>query len=124
MGKSKGAAAITNYNEVIAEKIKTCRNNFRSDDFNHWRSSDFDPCRSSGVDRSSSGVDLRSSDDRSVGRQSEEGRRVERIMKGIEGSEVSEFCDIEDCTKPNKQEALISDQELETNRNNLILDRS
>ena len=45
-------------------------------------------------------------------------------MKGIEGSGVSEFCDIEDYTKPNKQEALISDQELETNRNNLISDRS
>ena len=50
--------------------------------------------------------------------------RVERIMKGIEGSEVSEFCDSEDCTKPNKQETLISDQELETNKNNLISDRS
>ena len=59
-----------------------------------------------------------------VRRQSEEGRRVERIMKGIEGSGVSEFCDIEDYTKPNKQEALISDQELETNRNNLISDQS
>ena len=41
-------------------------------------------------------------------------------MKEIEDSGVSEFCDIEDCTKPNKQEALISDQELKTNRNNLI----
>ena len=28
-------------------------------------------------------------------------------MKGIEGSGVSEFCDKEDCTKPNKQETLI-----------------
>ena len=37
-------------------------------------------------------------------------------MKGIEGSWVSEFCDTKDCIKPNKQEALISDQELETNR--------
>ena len=82
MGKSKGAVAITNYNEVIAAKIKTCRNNFRSGDFDPWRSSDFDPCRSNGVDRSSSGVELRSEDNRSVGRQSEEGRRVERIMKG------------------------------------------
>ena len=45
-------------------------------------------------------------------------------MKGIEGSWVSEFCDTEDCTKLNKQEALISDEELETNRNNLISDRS
>ena len=45
-------------------------------------------------------------------------------MKEIEGSAVSEFCDIEDCTKPNKQEALILDQELETNKNNLISDRS
>ena len=45
-------------------------------------------------------------------------------MKGIEGSGVSEFCDTGDCTKSNKQEALILDQELETNRNNLILDRS
>ena len=45
-------------------------------------------------------------------------------MKGIEGSGVSEFCDIENCIKPNKQEALISDQELETNINNLISDRS
>ena len=41
-------------------------------------------------------------------------------MKGIEGSGVSEFCDTEDCTKPNKQEALTSDQELETKINNLI----
>ena len=50
---------------------------------------------------------------------------VERMMKGIfEGSGVSEFCDTEDCTKPNKQEALISDQELQTNINNLISDRS
>ena len=40
-------------------------------------------------------------------------------MKGIGGSWISEFC-----TKPKKQEALISDQELETNRNNLISDRS
>ena len=45
-------------------------------------------------------------------------------MKWIEGSWVSEFCDTEDCTKLNKQEALISDQELEINRNNLILDQS
>ena len=45
-------------------------------------------------------------------------------MKGIVGSWVSEFCDTEDCTKLNKQEALISDQELETNRNKLISDRS
>ena len=45
-------------------------------------------------------------------------------MKGIEGSGVSEFCDSDDCTKPNKQEALISDQELETNINNFISDRS
>ena len=77
-----------------------------------------------GRHRSSSGVELRSDDYRSVGRQSEEGRRVERIMKGIEGSRVSEFCDTKDCTKPNKQEALISDQELETNKNNLISDRN
>ena len=53
-----------------------------------------------------------------------EGRRVERIMKGIEDSWVSEICDTEDCIKLNKQEALISDQELETNINNLISDRS
>ena len=45
-------------------------------------------------------------------------------MKWIEGSWVSEFCDTEDCIKLNKQEALISDQELEINRNNLILDQS
>ena len=124
MGKSKGAAAITNYDEVIATKIKTCRNNFRSVGFDPWRSSDFDPCRSSDINRSSSGVQLRSGSDRSIERQSEEGRWVERIMKVIEGSGVSEFCDTEDCTKPNKQEALISDQELETNINNLISDRS
>ena len=92
---------ITNYVEVIAKKIKTCRDNFKSGGFDPWRSSDFDPCRSSDVDRSSSGVELRSGGDRSVGRQFEEGRRVERIMKGIEGSGVSEFCDSDDCTKPN-----------------------
>ena len=45
-------------------------------------------------------------------------------MKEIEDSWVSEFCDTKDCTKPNKQEALITDQELETNRNSLISDRS
>ena len=45
-------------------------------------------------------------------------------MKGIEGNWVSEFCDTKDCTKPNKQETLILDQELETDRNNLISDRS
>ena len=117
MGKSKGTTNITNYDKVIAAKIKTCRNNFRSDG-DPWRSSDFDPCRSSDVNRSSS------DGDRLVERQSKEGLWVERIMKGIEGSEVSEFCDIEDCTKPNKQEALVLDQELETNRNNLISDRS
>ena len=124
MGKSKGAAAITNYNKVITAKIKTCRSNFRSGGFDPWRSSDIDPCRSNDVDRSSSGVELRSGGDRSVRRQFEEGRRVERIMKEIEGSEVSEFCDIEDCTKLNKQEALILDQKFETNKNNLISDRS
>ena len=86
MGKSKGAAAITNYDKVIAAKIKTCHSNFKSGDFNHWRSNDFDPCRSSGVDRSSSGVELRSGDDKSIGRQSEEGSRVDRIMKENEGS--------------------------------------
>ena len=123
MGKSKEEAAITNYNEVIATKIKTCRINFRSGGFDPW-SSDFDPCRSSNVDRSSNGVKLRSDDDRSIGRQFEEGRRVERIIKGIEGSGVSEFCDAKDYTKPNKQEALILDQELETNKNNLISNRS
>ena len=117
--------AITNYDEVIAAKIKTCRSNFRSGDFDPWRSSDFDSCRSSGVDRSRSGVELRSGSNRSVGLQSEEGCRVERIMKGIEGSGVSEFCDTEDCTKQtNKQKALISNQELETNRNNLTSNRS
>ena len=94
--------AITNYDEVIATKIKTCHNNFRSGGFDPWRSSDFDPCRSNGVDQSSSGVELRSGSDRSIGLQFEEGRRVERIMKGIEGSLVSELCDIGDCTKPNK----------------------
>ena len=124
MGKSKGAVVVTNYDEAIATNIKTCCNNFRSGGFDPWRSSDFNPCRSSGVDRSSSGVELRSGDDRSIGRQSEEGRRVKKIMKEIEGSVVSEFCDTEDCTKPNKQEAIIFDQELETNRNNLISDRS
>ena len=124
MGKSKEAVAVTNYDEVIITKIKTYYSNFSSDGFDPWRSSDFDPCRSSGVDGSNNGVELWRWGDRSVGRQSEEGRRVERIMKGIEGSWVSEFCDIEDCTKLNKQEALISDQELETNRNNLISDRS
>ena len=116
MGKSKGVVAITNYGEVIVTKIKTCRSNFRR--------GGFDPWRSSGVDRSSSGVKLWSGGDISVGRQFEEGRRVERIMKGIKGSWVSEFCDTKDCTKPNKQEALISDKELERNRNNLISDRS
>ena len=45
-------------------------------------------------------------------------------MKGIEDSWVSEFCDTKDCTKSNKQEALITDQDLETNINNLISDRS
>ena len=45
-------------------------------------------------------------------------------MKGIEGSGVSEFCDTEDCTKTKKQEALILDQELETNINNLMSDRN
>ena len=100
MGKSKGAAAITNYGEVIGAKIKTCHNNVRSggfdpwrnSDFDPWRSNDFDPCRSSGVNRSSSGVELRSGGDRLVGQQSEEGHRVEGIMKGIKG----DFCDIED----------------------------
>ena len=91
MGNSKGVAATTNYDVVIAAKIKTCRSNFRSDDFDPWRSIDFDPCRISGADRSSSGVELWSGGNRSVGRQSEEGRWVERIMKGIEGSGVSEF---------------------------------
>ena len=124
LGKSKGAVAITNYNEVIATKIKTHRNNFRSGGFDPWRSSNFNPCRSSGVDRSSSGVKLQSGGDRSVRRQSEEGRRVERIMKGIEGNGVSEFCDTEDCTKTNEQEALILDQELEININNLMSDRN
>ena len=124
MGKSKGAVAITNYGEVITAKIKTCHSNFRSGGFNHWRINDFDPCRSSDINRSSSGVELRSEGDKSVGWWSKEGRRVERIMKGIECSWVSEFCDTKDYTKPNKQEALISDQELETNRNNLISDRS
>ena len=116
--------AITNYGEVITAKIKTYRSNFRSGGFDPWRSSDFYPCRSSGVNRSSSGVELQRGGDRSVGRQSEEGRQVERIMKGNEGSWVSEFCDTEDYIKLNKQEALISYQELETNRNNLISDRS
>ena len=37
MGKSKGAVAITNYDEVIAAKIKTCHNNFRSGGFDPWR---------------------------------------------------------------------------------------
>ena len=60
--------AITNYGEVIAAKIKTCRSNFKSDGFDPWRSSDFDPCRSSDVDRSSSGVEFQSGGDRSVGR--------------------------------------------------------
>ena len=124
MGKSKGAVAITNYDEVITAKIKTCRSNFRSGGFDLWKSNDFDPYRSSGVDRSSSGVELRSRGDRSVGQQFEDGRWVERIMNGIEVSWISEFCDTEYCTKPNKQEALISDKKLETNRNNLISDRS
>ena len=116
--------AITNYDEVITTKIKTCHSNFRSGGFNPWRSNGFDPYRSSGVDRSSSGVELWSGGDISVGRQSKEGRRVERIMNEIEVSWISKFCDTNDCPKLNKQEALISDQELETNRNNLISDRS
>ena len=124
MGKSKGVVAITNYDEVITANIKTCHSNFRSGGFDPWRSNDFDTYRSSGVDRSSSGVELWSGGDKSVGRQSEEGRRVERIMNEIEVSWVSVFCDTEDCPKLNKQEALISDQELEKNRNNLISDRS
>ena len=74
--------AITNYGEVITAKIRTCRSNFRSGGINPWRSSDFDPCRSNGIDRSCGGVELRSEGDRSVGWQSEEGRQVERIMKG------------------------------------------
>ena len=65
-----------NYGEVIAAKIKTCRSNFRS--------GGFDPWRSSSVNRSSSGVELRSGGDRSIGRQSEEGRWVKRIRRGIE----------------------------------------
>ena len=85
MGKSKGAVAITNYDKLITANIKTCCSNFRNSGFNPWRSSDFDPYRSSGVDRSSSGVELRSRGDRSVERQSKEGCRVERILKGIEG---------------------------------------
>ena len=113
-----------NYDEVITTKIKTCRSNFRSGGFDPWRSNDFDPYRSSRVDQSSSGVELWSGGDRSIGRQSKKGRRVKRIMNGIEVSWVSEFCDTEDCAKLNKQEALISDQELETNINNLISDRS
>ena len=76
LGKSKGAAVITNYGEVIAAKIKTCHSNFKSGGFYPWRSN--------GVDRSSSGVELQSGGNRSIGRQSEEGRRVERIRKGIE----------------------------------------
>ena len=96
LGRSKGAVVITNYGEVIIVKIKTCRSNFKSGGFN--------PCRSNDIDRSSSGVELLSGGDRSVGQQSEEGRRVERIMKEIKGSWVSEFCDIEDCIKLNKQE--------------------
>ena len=95
---------ITNYGKVIIVKIKTCRSNFKSGGFDPWRSNDFDPCRSNGVDRSSSGVKLLSGGDRLVEQQSEEGRRVERIMKEIKGSWVSEFCDTEDCTKLNKQE--------------------
>ena len=85
-----------NYDEVITTIIKTCRSNFRSGGFDPWRSINFDPCRSSDVDRSSSGVELRSGGDKSVRWQSEEGCRVERIMKEI---------DTEDCTKPNKQKA-------------------
>ena len=48
IGEIKRAATITNYGEVIAAKIKTCRSNFRSGSFDPWRTSDFDPCRSSG----------------------------------------------------------------------------
>ena len=69
---------ITDYDEVLAAKIKTCRSNFKSDGLDTWRSSDFDPCRSNDVDQSSNGVELQSGGD--------EGRWVERIMKGIEGS--------------------------------------
>ena len=104
MERSKGAVVITNYGEVIIVKIKTCRSNFKSGGFNPWRSSDFNPCRSNDVDRSSSGVELLCGGDRSVGQQSEKGCRVERIMKEIKDSWVSEFCDTEDCTKLNKQE--------------------
>ena len=123
IGESKGAAAITNYDEVIVAKIKTCRSNFRSGSFNPWRSSDFDLCRSSDVDRSSGGAELKAMATNRLDDSLRRGR-VERIMKGVEGSGDSEFCDSDDCTKPNKQEAMISDQELETNRNNLISDRS
>ena len=49
--------------------------------------------------------------------------RRENKERDRSSSGIHEFCDTEDSTKPNKQEALISDQELETNRNNLILDR-
>ena len=97
---------ITNYGEVIIVKIKTCRSNFKSGGFNPWRSSDFDSCISNDVDRSSSGVEHLSGGDRSVGQQSEEGRRVERIMKKIKGSWVSEFCDTKDYTKSNKQKLM------------------
>ena len=99
-----------NYDEVITVKIKTCRSNFRSGGFDPWRSNDFNPYRSSGVNRSSSGVELWSGGDRSIGQQSEEGHQVERIMNGIKVSWVSEFCYTEDCPKPNKQEALILNQ--------------
>ena len=64
IGEIKGAVAITNYGEVIIAKIKTCRSNFRSGSFDPWRSSNFYPCRSNGVNRSSSGVELRSEGDR------------------------------------------------------------
>ena len=74
------------YGEVIAAKIKTCHSKFRRGGFDPWRSSNFDPCRSRGVDQSRNVVEIWSRDDKSVRQQSEYGRRVERIMKRIEGS--------------------------------------
>ena len=79
IGEIKRSGGYHEFNKVIIAKIKICCSNFRSGGFDPWRSSDFDPYRSSGIK-------LRSGGDRSVGRQSEEGRREERIMKGIEGS--------------------------------------
>ena len=103
---------ITNYGEVIAAKIKTYRNNFKRAGFNPWRSSDFDPCRNISVK-------LQSGGNRSIGRQSEEGRRVERIRKGIEAA-LGLVNFVTQRTVPNRTNKKLLSRIKKTNRNNLI----